>query len=68
MLFISKILPYSFCACVRNTCTPKILTCVIGKMKLVSFSLNLDAPFPPPPRPKMPSTYPILNLFALLLF
>ena len=49
MLFISKTLPYSFCACVRNT--PKIVTSVIGKMKLVSFSLFLDAP---PPRPKMP--------------
>ena len=52
MLFISKTLPYSFCACVRNT--PKIVTFVIGKMKLVYFSLFLDA-FPP--RPKMPFTY-----------
>ena len=52
MFFISKTLPHSFCACVRNT--PKIVTFVIGKMKLVSFSLFLDA-FPP--RPKMPFTY-----------
>ena len=42
MLFISQTLPYSFCACVRNT--PKIVTFVIGRMKLVSFSLFLDAP------------------------
>ena len=41
MLFISKTLPYSFCACVRNT--PKIVKFVIGKMKLVSFSLCLGA-------------------------
>ena len=44
MLFISQTLPYSFCACVRNT--PKIVTFVNGKMKMVSFSLFLDA-FPP---------------------
>ena len=49
MLFISKNLPYSFCACVRNT--PKSVTFVIGKMKLLSFSLFLDAS---PSRPKMP--------------
>ena len=49
MLFISQTLPYSFCACVRNT--PKIGTFVIGKIKVVSFSLFLDA-FPP--RPKIP--------------
>ena len=48
MLFIFQNLPYSFCACVRNT--PKSVTFVIGK-NLVSFSLFLDAP---PPRPKMP--------------
>ena len=55
MLFISQTLPYYFCACVRNT--PKI---VIGKMKLVSFSLFLDA-FPP--RPKMPFTY-VVNVYS----
>ena len=49
MLFIFQTLPYSFCACVRNT--PKSVTFVIEKMKLVSFSLYLDA-FPT--RPKMP--------------
>ena len=49
MLFISQTLPHSFCVYVRNT--PKIVTFVIGKMKLASFSLFLDA-FPP--RPKMP--------------
>ena len=49
LLFISQTLPYSFCACVRNT--SKIVTFVIGKMKMVSLSLLLDA-FPP--RPKMP--------------
>ena len=41
VLFISKTLPYSFCACVRNT--TKIVTFVIGKTKRVSFSLFLDA-------------------------
>ena len=41
MLFISKTLPYSFCACVQNT--PKIVSFVIRKMKLVTFSLFLDA-------------------------
>ena len=49
MPFISKTLRYSFCACVRNIL--KIVTFVIKKMKLASFSLFLDA-FPP--RPKMP--------------
>ena len=58
MLFISKTLPYSFCACVRNT--PIIVTFVIGKMKLVSFSLFLDAL---PPRPKMPLTY-VVNVYS----
>ena len=41
MLFIFQTLSYSFCLCVRNT--PKSVTFVIGKMKLVSFSLFLDA-------------------------
>ena len=60
VLFISKALPYSFCACVRNT--PKIVTFVIGKMKLVYFSLILDAPPPPPPPPrtKTPFTYVVI--------
>ena len=58
VLFISQTLPYSFCACVRNT--PKIVAFVIGKMKLVSFSLFLDA-FPP--RPKMPFTY-VVNVYS----
>ena len=49
MPFVSKNLQYSFCACVRNML--KIVTFVIEKMKLVSFSLFLDA-FPP--RPTMP--------------
>ena len=49
MPFISETLRYSFCACVRNIL--KIVTFVIEKMKLASFSLFLDA-FPP--RPKMP--------------
>ena len=49
MPFISKTLRYSFCACVRNRL--KIVTFVIEKMKLASFSLFLDAI---PPRPKMP--------------
>ena len=44
VLFISKTFSYSYCACVRNT--PKIVTFVIEKMKLVSFSLFIDA-FPP---------------------
>ena len=58
MLFISKTLPYYICACVRNT--PKIVTFVIGKMKLVSLFLFLDA-FPP--RPKMPFTY-VVNVYS----
>ena len=58
MLFIAKTLPYSFCACVRNT--PKSMRFVVGKMKLVSLSLFLDA-FPP--RPKMPFTY-IVNVYS----
>ena len=49
MPFISKTLRYSFCACVRNIF--KIVTFVIEKMKLASFSLFLDVS---PPRPKMP--------------
>ena len=49
MPFISKILQYSICACVRNKL--EIVMFVIEKMKLASFSLFLDA-FPP--RPKMP--------------
>ena len=48
MPFVSKTLQYFFCACVRNIL--KIVTFVIEKMKLMSFSLFLDA-FPP--RPKM---------------
>ena len=48
MPFISKNLRYSFCACVRNIL--KIVTFVIEKMKLASFSLFLDAILP---RPKM---------------
>ena len=59
MLFSSKTLPYSYCACVRDT--PKIVTFVIGTMKLVSFSLFIDAP--PPPRPKMPLTY-VVNVYS----
>ena len=50
MPFISKTLRYSFCACIRNILL--IVTFVIEKMKLASFSLFLDAS--PPPRPKMP--------------
>ena len=49
MPFISKTLPYFFYACVRNIL--KIVTFVIEKVKLASFSLFLDAL---PPRPKMP--------------
>ena len=49
MPFVSKTLQYSFCACVRNIL---IVMFVIENMKLVSFSLFLDAPHPP--RPKMP--------------
>ena len=41
LLLFSQTLLYSFCACVRNT--PKIVTFVIGKIKIVSFSLFLDA-------------------------
>ena len=62
VLFISKTLSYSFCACVRNT--PKIVTFVIGKIKLVSYSLFLDA-FPP--RPKLPFTY-VVNVYSDMMF
>ena len=41
VLFISKTLWYSICVCVRNTL--KTVTSDIGKMKLVYFSLFLDA-------------------------
>ena len=41
MLLISKTLRYPSCACVRNIL--KIVTFVTGKVKLVSFSLFLDA-------------------------
>ena len=58
MLFISKTLPYSICACVQNT--PKIVTLVIGKMKLVSLCLFLDASRL---RPKMPFTY-VINVYS----
>ena len=58
VLFISKTFPCSYCACVRNTL--KIVTFVIGKIKLVSFSLFIDA-FPP--RPKMPFTY-VVNVYS----
>ena len=50
MPFVSKTLQYSLYACVRNIL--KTVMFVIEKMKLVSFSLFVDAP--PPPRPKMP--------------
>ena len=59
MLFIFKTFPYSYCACVRNT--PKIVTFIIRKMKLVAFSLFIDAS--PPPRPKMPFTY-VVNIYS----
>ena len=53
MPFVSKTLQYSFCAFLRNIL--KIVMFAIEKMKLVSFSLFLDATLPPPPpRPKMP--------------
>ena len=57
MLFISKTLPYSFCAYIRNT--PKIVIFVIGNMKLVSISL-FQMLFPP--RPEMPITY-VVNVY-----
>ena len=50
MPIVSKILQFSFNACVRNK--RKIVIFVIEKMKLVPFSLFLDAS--PPPDPKMP--------------
>ena len=46
MLLVSKTLRYSFCACVRNMF--KIVILAIGKLKLATFSLFLDA-FPPRP-------------------
>ena len=59
MLFISKTLPYSFCACVQNT--PKIVTFVIGKMKLVSFSLFLELK-------DIPFIFPMTNVTILGVF
>ena len=59
MPIVSKTLQYSFCACVRNIL--KIVMFVIEKMKLVSFSLFVDA-FPP--RPKM--TFGQLNVIILI--
>ena len=47
MSFVSKTLQYSLCACVRNIL--KIVMFVIENMKLVSFTLFLDA-FPLDPR------------------
>ena len=52
MPFIFEILRYSFCACVRHIL--KIVTFVIEKMKLASFSLFLDAP---PLDPRCPLLY-----------
>ena len=52
VIFISQTLPYSFCACVRNT--PKIVTFVFGKKKLKSGAFNLILDAPHPHRPKMP--------------
>ena len=48
VLFISQTLPYSFCACVRNT--PKIVTFVIVQDETVVFQLFVVAPPPPPPK------------------
>ena len=45
MPFVSKTLQYSFCACLQNIL--KIVMFIIKKMKLLSFSLFLDAPPPP---------------------
>ena len=60
VLFIFKTLPYSFCTFLENV--HKLVTFVIDKMKLVSFSLFLDA-FPP--RPKMPFTY-VVNVYSVM--
>ena len=52
MPFVSKTLQYSLYACVRNIL--KIVMSVIEKMKMVSFSLFVDASPPPPLDPKCP--------------
>ena len=62
MLFISQTLPYSFYACVRNT--PKIVTFFIGKMKLVSDSLFLDA-FPPRPKKPFGQRHVAINIYNI---
>ena len=62
MFFISQTLPYSFCACVRNT--PKIVTFVIGKMKMVYFSLFLEA-FPPRPKVSFGQRHVAINIYNL---
>ena len=61
MLFISKSLRHSSCACVRNILI--IVIFVIEKIKLVSFSLFLGAFHP---RPKMSfGQYVATNIFKL---
>ena len=62
MLFISQTLPHSFCACVRNT--PKFVTFVIGKMKLVSLSLFLGA-FPPRPKMAFGQRHVAINIYNI---
>ena len=71
VLFISKTIPYSFCACVRIT--PKIVSFVIRKMKdeigVFQFVFRCFSPPPPPPPPpprpktKMPFKY-VVNVFS----
>ena len=62
VLFISQTLPYTFGACVRIT--PKIVTFVIGKMKLVSFSLFYMLSSS---RPKMPfgQRHVAINIYSI---
>ena len=62
MLFISKTLPYSLSACVQNT--PKIVMFVIGKMKMVSFRLFLDA-FPPRPKMLFGQRHVAINIYNI---
>ena len=62
MLFISKHLQYPSCACVRNIL--KFVTFVTGKVKLVSFSLFLDA-FPPRPKIIFGQRHVAINIYNI---
>ena len=66
MLFIFQTLPYSFCACVRNT--PKNYDVCHWKDETGVFQFIFRCPPPPPPpRPKMPfgQRHVALNIYNI---